>query len=403
MFMFLRYMLIFGVLVFFINSFHLLPSGGFSFIYSSDAGHAAIHNVDRGLHYFNALLEFQNMLFFLVNQPLYAYNNTTMKLMADYGLNKYMMLSFIYPLVISVFLLFFYKHQKRTEKIIFLLILSFFVILLLCVSPHAYTLGTEFFRGCLKYIPGFGMFRDLSGKLTFVYFFFFALILGVSLSGLAMHTPKIISIAFFSILLFIILFNGRPLITGNIFYTPWNQSNNIKGSIDISEEYKTFAEWNKNIKLDAKYLGAPLGDTVNERLKGKHGGMYIGPEIIGSLTGKRCFMGLAAFREFGPLFTRIGRGKKHHWFRAFMPIFNIKYVFYNSDDYILDNFNSWPYSQLKKSYPDQLAVKEFISDIRFNKEIFHMEKFILNTTNCSHDFLPHFYTCGEWLTVPLMP
>ena len=398
---FIKQLVIFFTLFIAIKMFHWLPEIGHTFLFQSDSGFITVMDVNRGLHYFKAMKQFFSMFYDILNQPHYATNNFHVKLITQMGLREVMILSFIFPVTLSLFWIISYRNVGKIGKKISLLAFAFFLILLLCISPFSNSLFSVFV-GKLFYLPGFSMFRDPYGKLFYVFTFFYSMVMAMSLFGLRDRLVlKKFNILYF-IIIFCILLNAVPLISGKIFHMPFNQSRDIRGTIEIGEDYEAFIDKSRKLKLDARILGMPLDDSGNERLKGKYGGIYIGSSVFSILTGRKSIMGLGAFGEYAPMITDILKDKHGIYFKAFMPGFNLGYVFHNRDEYIfLKNFPGWfPYgAEIKKAFPDSNSVNEFIQFLDYKKKCIDSDDYIIYSQSGKKDFLPHFYIATDVLSI----
>jgi len=231
------------------------------------------------------------------------------------------------------------------------------------------------------------MFRSFYVKFSLVYVFFYALLLGFSLKiffvGLKSSLKKIIFWALSSL----IIFNGWPLISGKIVNGIIWQSKNVKVPFEFDPNYEEFLNRLKTESC-SKLLVLPLTDENYQILRGKNGGGYFGLSTIPFLTGKNNLSGMSGFGVFRLQLESLIEKKEMTKVSRLFSLFGLDCIFYNSDDFIYDNFPGYPYSDwLKKTFPSQKAFGNFVEGLG-SKLQFKIGAYSLYELP---NYLPHFY------------
>lgn len=337
-----------------IQAFHLLPqvsvlvnktSNEFERIFSSESA-------SQGVDYFSS-----------VYQDVRLSKNIISAVQIEKSLSLIDLLLFVFPIIVLVGFIVTPSDQSwRKHSQNHALLTVVFMGTLFFDTANVTNLGLAFYKLLFK-LPGFSMFRNFYGQFLYVFIFYYALVLGYSLYNVlavVVRKTRMILYLFFPVVL---LLNGWPFISGYMVKLPILGSKDVVVPQLVDPHYEKTLEYIRTIPTDAKFLTLPLTDFGYQMLAGVNGGLYIGPSMIGHLTGKKDFMGYNAFYPFQEiLFDRIG----HNDFKSvqlILSLLNIRYVFYNSDSYIYDKFLGFPYNTVRKYFPDQQSVRNFISQL----------------------------------------
>ena len=348
--------------------------------------------VDRGLGYFSSIQPYVHLIYNLENLPQYdlakAFNAPVKNLEHNYGI-KFQSFYLIFPIIILLgYLLVKNKKDHKLAKN-YLLLCIFFIFLLFLMTGNVGSPSLLLYRSFFHYLPGFAMFRSYITKFSLTFIFFYALLIGFALALIFEHTNRIQKILISSIIIILIVFSGWPLISGKIVNTTLAGSKNIGIPTVFDQKYQSFLNHLKGEKVDDKYLSMPLTNEAYQVLAGKNGGAYFGPSILSALAGKRDFCGLSSFPVFKQGILDALKKNDVVTLNRYFSILNIGTVAYNSDDYIYDNFPSYPYSaELKKIFPTQSKIAQFIDELGYKKNF--QEGYFFSYVN-EATFLPHFY------------
>ncbi len=266
--------------------------------------------------------------------------------------------SFMVPLVIILGGL---QSWRKNKEI--LLISIFFFITFFLVTANITFLGIELYRK-LFLIPGFSMFRNFYLQWAYIFIFFYALLFGESLalifSKLSKKFITLISVGF--IVLSIIGF--WPFLSGQLVDGIQWGSNGVKTAMVIDPQYEQTLSFIKRLPDEGKILVLPLTDNYIQVLFGINNAAYVGPATIPFLTGKKSFAG---YQNFWPdpipeEIMRYSRENNYEALNQIFSLFNIRYIFHNSDPKIYEEkFPQFPNSYMMTSLPKtQKEYKDFV-------------------------------------------
>lgn len=278
--------------------------------------------------------------------------------------------------------------KNKTFSLIFLFLLA----TLFFASGGVTPIGLNIYQFLFK-IPGFSMFRNFFGQFMYVFFFFYSLALGYGIyvsSSLLKEKRRNFLLIFVAMLL---IANSWSFINGTLVNQPFYQGEkDVDGTFKYDKEFDKVLDFFRNDPIDGKVLVLPLTDYGYQVLAGE-GGYYLGPSMIGYLTGKKDFAGYPSFGDYSGDLLRYIKEKNYEEVKRIFAIYNIRYVFYNSDERIYSKkfFPFFPFDQARKSLPKSqeeyltminnlgLTLKEKISDKYY---IFEVEQI---------NYLPHIY------------
>ncbi|MCL5113763.1 MAG: hypothetical protein M1372_01165 [Patescibacteria group bacterium] len=304
---------------------------------------------------------------------------------------------FVFPSILIIALVInSYTKLSATLKKNFLVLFIFFLIALFFDTANLTSLGASIYKFLFNF-PGFGMFRNFYGQFMYVFYFFYAIVFGYSLFLILSYIKVKIKVVFSFLVFLLIVINGWPFVTGYMVNQTIYQSNNIKSSFKMDPEVGKVLDFVRSIPNDAKFLTLPLTDFGYQLFSGTNGGVYIGPSTIGYLGGKKDFPGYVGFNPFADLFLQFSKQKDYGSLKNLFAIFNIRFILYDKDRYIYENFPKFPYQTMKKVFPTQISYQEFIGSLGAMK-VFGSGKFEAYSFP-EENFLPHFYVAKQILPV----
>ncbi len=297
---------------------------------------------------------------------------------------------FIFPLIVTLAGIVIVRKEKNwnIQRKTYILLLLFFLVGFFFASGKITELGVTLYASFFS-LPGFNMFRNFYGQFMYVFFFSYALIIGFSFYFLVSSLGKIRSIVGTAFISIAICIYGWPFINGSMVNLPIYQSNNIKVPFKMDPEFEKVLDFIQKDRTDGKYLILPLTDFGYQMLAGTEGGMYIGPSAVGYLAGKNDFPGYVGFTPFADLFLKLAIEKDYTALKNILSIYNIKYIFYNEDPYIYNNFPKFPYESIRKAFPTQESYREFINNLDVDEKI-RIGKYHIYSIQ-EQGYLPHFY------------
>ncbi len=349
--------ILFGMLFISVQAFHLVPQAAMILDKSSNASQRIFSTVekDSGLQYFLSVASSVKL-----SKTLAAVESIPYGTPAD-------LFMFVFPFLVIIGLLLLQRTNERAfPKRMFLLTLLFFLVALFFDTANITGVGLAFYSQLFK-LPGFSMFRNFHGQFMYVYSFFYALVLGGSTYLVLLNIHKFKKLFVFGLSL-IVLLNGWPLLSGYMVNLPIMGIKDTRVPLRIDPQFEKTLTFIRNLPIDGKFLTLPLTDHGYEMLSGTKGGMYLGPSIIGYLTGKKDFMGYQALQPFSQIFLEHVRSGDYEGMKALLARLNIRYIFYNSDPAIYDKrFSTFPYEIMMQYFPNQESVREFIDRLGVKK------------------------------------
>lgn len=367
-----------GFLFIIIHSLHIIPQADVFLDRTSNAFLRvfSLGGVSEGLQYFSS-----------VYPSIKLTNNLAALPQGARSLFLPDLLFFIFPAIVIWGLLLNRRNGDFLRKKNFLLLSVFFIITIFFTTANITPLGLAFYKG-LFFLPGFGMFRNFFGQFMYVFYFFYALVIGHALyfAFSSIKGKKKILIGTSIIILLVV--NGWPFIKGDMVNLPILQTKDTKVPFKMDPEFEKALQFIRKNPIDGKYLILPLTDFGYQLIAGTQGGVYIGPSMIGYLTGKKDFPGYVGFDSFSEIFLNLVKKKDYKTLQNFFALFNIRYIFYNVDHKIYESFPEFPYSTMKRIFPNHLSINEFINGLSAD-QIYNSRKFKMY--ELKGNYLPHFY------------
>lgn len=366
-----------AVLFFLIHAFQLGPQIT-GLLTPGNIIHTAVFSqqaiVDRGLSYFTAVAPSIKTSLNLLTLP-----------QQQTKLNWYAFFFIVFPLLL---VLGFIWNKKKG----YLLSGVFFLIILFFASANITKVGFTLYMALFQ-IPGFSMFRNFYGQWFRTYDFFYMLLFGQAMAIVLSKLDKKFHRYLLGSLIFILLLTTSwPMINGVLVNTNLWQSKNIKSHIEMDPQYEKVLSFIRALPVDGRVLTLPMSNYSYQILQGKNGGAYMGPSTITYLTQKSEFIAPGDFGSFDSVFLTAVRDKNYLAVKNMLAVFNVKYIFYNSDPYIYgDNFPAFPYEQvLKYLPPTQEEYKTFIENLDVKKIADFGDKYHIYALRDT-DYLPHIY------------
>jgi len=333
-------------LVFFVglHAYHLIPSIMNLFDTSSIVNSIVFkETVSGGVNFFSAIQgEGKAIKNLLLSSPVSSFRWT----------------SFVALMVIIIG---FFLQKKRYQGI--LLTGIFFFITFFLVTANITSLGLEFYR-LLFYIPGFSMFRHFFIQWAYIYLFFYALLFGQSCFVIASRLKNVVKKILLAVVLVAWGIGFYPFLSGNLVDGIQWGSNNVRTAMIMDPRYEDVLAYVRRLPDDGKILMLPLTDNFNQVVFGLNNAAYVGPSSISILTSKKSFSGYQIFypNPIPETIMRLSREEKYKALSQIFSLFNIRYIFHNTDPKIYEaKFPNFPNSYMMTSMPKtQAEYKEFV-------------------------------------------
>lgn len=334
-----------------IQSFHLIPQINNIFTSGNTINSTIFSNeskFNRGLSFFSAIAPNIKLSINLLGFP----QNKEFGFLAG--------VFTIFPLLIVSSFLF---NKKKT----ILLTAFFFLIVLFFATANITNIWLEIYK-ILFYIPGFSMFRNFYGQWQFVYIFFYAILFGQVLYVILDKSNKKHAYLLLAILTLIIAINAKPFIVGELVRKPLWQSNDVIEVLEMDPDYEQLLTFIRSLPTDARVLTLPMTDPGYQIVAGRSGGAYMGPSTIAYLAGKKDLTGFEELSEHKGLIINLIKTQQFEELRRLFGFLNIKYIFYNADPKVYDEFPGFPYSGVRKFLPkDQNSYKKLVENLQFKQ------------------------------------
>lgn len=339
-----------GIILFVgIQAFQLFPQIGSVFTPGSDINSTVFSNegkFDRGLRFFSAIA------------PNIKVSINLLGISQSKALNFLTGIFIVFPVLVVLSFIF---NRKKT----ILLTASFFIIVFFLATANITNIWLSLYKSFFN-IPGFNMLRNFWGQWQFVYVFFYSILFGQALYIILGKLNKKHTYLLLIILVLILVINAKPFITGELVRRPLWQSNNVLEVMKMDPDYEKALSFVSSLPVDARVLTFPMTDPGYQIVAGKNGGAYMGPSTIAYLTGKKDISGFEEFQEYKDLILKLINNKQFEKLKRLFGFLNIKYIFYNADPKVYDEFPGFPYLGVREFMPkDQNSYKEFVKKIGF--------------------------------------
>lgn len=361
-----------------VQVFHLIPQINSILTVGSDINDTVFSNekkLIRGLGFFTAVAPNIKLSINLLGFP------------QNKAFNLFAAIFILFPFIMILSLIF-----KKNKTI--LLTAFFFIIVLFFATANITNTWLEIYK-LLFYIPGFSMFRNFYGQWQFAYVFFYAIFFGQALYVILCKLNKKNTFLLFSFLVLILIINTMPLLTSELVRRPLWQSKDVLEVMQMDPDYEKTLTFMRSLPSDAKVLTLPMTDPGYQIVAGKNGGAYMGPSTIAYLTGKKDFTGLQEFDKYKDVILNLIEEKDYGQLRRMLGIFNVKYIFYNADPKVYEDFPGFPYFFVRKFFPaDQKGYRELVDNLGFKQIKNIRNKFFVFELQ-DNDYLPQVYVAKK--------
>lgn len=269
--------------------------------------------------------------------------------------------AFIAPLVLIAGYLI--QRKKRND---IMLVSVFFFLTFFLVTANITDFGLAAYTR-LFYIPGFSMFRNFSSQWAYSFLFFYALLFGFMLFELYSRMKRRIVLPVTLGIIVIFTVSNWTFLTGQLVDRVLWGSNGVKSAFIMDPRYEKTLEYIRTLPDDGKMLLLPLTDNFNQVIFGLNNAAYVGPSSISILTSKRSFSGYQILYPdpIPEVILKFAREKNYAALSQIFSLFNIRYIYYNSDPNIYEaKFPNFPNSYMMTSLPNtQAGYAEFIKHL----------------------------------------
>jgi len=402
--LFFKFIVFFLLLSLCLNAFQLVPQI-FEILNPEHPVHRMIFDSatrsNHGLAYFLSVAPYIKITYNFLALPQYylwkGLNSVRAAWTYPY-IEKFIYLNFVFPLII--FWGFFLLKKDRSKEVsssnsLFrpsIILLSCFLIALFFISAKIGALGFNIYKSFFS-LPGFAMFRGFYTKFQLIFMFFYALLLGMCLYNVMNRLKSFKRVLLSIFIIFLIIYNAIPLISGEIVNMPIYQSKGVSPALVFDPDFENIIKHIKEDPLESRYLTLPLTAESYQLFAGKDGGAYFGPSAIAILGAKNSLSGKNAmnFRNKNTFdkFLSLIEEKQYPELTKLLATLNVKYIYHNSDEYIYENFPNSPYGGvLKRAFPSQSSYEELLNALPLKK----VKQISEYTIWENPFFLPYFYT-----------
>ncbi len=350
-----RGLLTLGLLFVGLHSFHIIPTIA-SIVDTSTTTHSYVLS-DQSIQY-------SGVHYFAVNHE--ALGKISTELFAPSKGSQNLLILLI-PIIILL------GFMGRPSKLL-AVVGIFFAVTFFLVSANITKLGVELYQK-LFYIPGFMMFRSFNEKWYPVFAFFYVLLFAFSFYSLVKNKKPWIVVALSLILIGSTIYRIIPFLQGKAIDVPHYQSKNVSTVFSMDPDLMDTVSFVR-ILPEGKVLTLPLTFPYYQIAYGKEGGAYVGVSMIINLAGREDFTGFWRFGEYAQGMFDAIHDEDVNRILQILSSLKVRYVFYNSDSRIMDNFPDYPYIypglmySSKDQLPairDQAAYKSFLAKLPLKK------------------------------------
>lgn len=272
---------------------------------------------------------------------------------------------FIFLIPMTVVAGFIVKKSKLLFLIGCLFLLTFFL-----VSANITHIGIELYK-LLFHIPGFSMFRSFNEKWFYVFAFYYSLAFGISIFYLFEKSKLRLALIACVTISVIFSYRMQPFLRGDILRSTLYLSDSVSSVFSVDPDLSDSLQFLKSLPEDGKVLTLPLTFPYFQVAYGKNGGAYEGISMVSQIANRQDFTG---FWTFGPYEIPMIDAVKKQDFKRFVELaslLNIRYIFRNSDERIMNKFPGYPYVPVKtyESKNDLPAIKDQLSYDIFIKSL----------------------------------
>lgn len=276
----------------------------------------------------------------------------------------------LFALVIPVVsLLGFFNRKSKLLSIMGI----FFAVTLFLVSANITQTGVNLYQK-LFYIPGFVMFRSFNEKWYFAFAFYYVLMFAVSLYYLLEKRKPWSTIIVCAALFAMTVFRLMPFLSGKTIQATVDQSRNVSTIFSIDPDLLDALSFVRNLPVDGKVLTLPLTYTYLQIAYGKEGGAYVGISMVSNLAGRPDFAGLWSLEPYRQQILSAMRDNNTERLIQLLAYFNIRYIFYNSDNRPMDNISRYydpafadRESEIPSLIKDQLGYSRLLASLPMKK------------------------------------
>jgi len=332
-----RNLFILGILFVGLHAYHIVPTAASlldksTFTHSYVFGSQSIQ--ESGVHYFDVNHETLGK----ISTPLFAPARSPQNL-----------LILFVPMVIFLGLM-------RSPSVLGEVTGIFFAVTLFLVSANITKIGVGLYQK-LFYIPGFMMFRSFNDKWYYVFAFFYVLLFACSFASVIKNRKTWIVAALSLFIIGSTIYRIFPFLQGKAIDVPHYQSKNVSPIFSIDPNLMDTLSVVRTLP-EGKILTLPLTFPYYQIAYGKEGGAYVGGSLIISLTGREDYSGFWRFGNYAQKMFDAIHDEDIHTILEILSTLHVRYIFYNSDSRIMDNFPDYPYIYpgLMYSSKDQLPA-----------------------------------------------
>ncbi|RJQ26301.1 hypothetical protein C4577_03805, partial [Candidatus Parcubacteria bacterium] len=294
----------------------------------------------------------------------------------------YYVLFIIFPVIlVASFLL----NKGKT-----LLLTGLFFLVFFYFSSAITEIGFFIYKQLFK-VPGFSMFRNFHAQWSYVFFFFYSLLLGQALATVANKLSRRSAFLLFTVFGIVIVGFGFPLLTGSVAM-PKNPETGVRNSFQMDPVFEQYIQSIKSNPIDGKVMMFPLTGPGYQLLQGREDGFYRGLPMISYLGGKSEFGGYETMGVFKDIFLTSMKNNDQKTLKKLLSMMNVRWLFYNSDQYVYDKQFKSLYSFVSEYAPrDQEEYKDFIKKMPVVK-IADFGKFYHVYSVREDIYLPHIFS-----------
>jgi hypothetical protein len=353
---FLKYLLIYGVLIFLINSFFIIPYAhsilsGNSFAKSAFSSDVKDDFVNSGV--LSSLVSSQQLINHLSGNPSANNFNWISNSFGTYFNYVFYVAYLNLILLFVVFFVFLLRPKDLESEKKWLYVFSFIILILVFLQTiNIGNWGQELFGWLVLHIPGFISLRWFFIKTPPTYVLFYSAGIGLAFYILLKNLKrKIILVPVLIIVFLIVIVQALPFIAGYAFNLPIYKQ--LNWNVELPKSYLDLISYMKDLREDNRTITFPLvvGSWTMVQ-SADPGGIYIGNSPLKALADKNEFNSLLSFlNPFNPSFSGSVYysiiNQDYYALKKILGMLNTRYAVYN---YGLLDKQEADYDFIKETY-----------------------------------------------------
>ena len=307
--------------------------------------------IDRGLGYFTGISDSIKLTYNLFGLPQID------------QVNYIVFIALFVPFVVLLALYYVSRGKIviKNPRVYVLIVISFLIVLYFSTA-NITGIGFNVYKSFFN-LPGFSMFRNYYGQWQQTHVFYFVLLFSTSLFIIFSRFKRVFGILFLTIFTLAIVANSYPLLSGKSVKKELWETKNKKAVTSIDPDFSSAINFIRSLPRDSRFLTFPFSDPGYQIVTSPYGA-YQGPSLTAYLGAHQDFASAVEFGKLDEFVRNAVLRNDVKRFIALMGRLNVRYIFWNSDTDVYDEFKGFPYRESRKYMPaTQEGYRKLLSQI----------------------------------------